>query len=63
MTRWILMAGIVALIVWDVLLASNDIPGDTISEVTLQYTGDIIIPVILGVGFLLGHLFWPQRRK
>lgn len=54
------LAGI-AFIVWDVVVATNGIPGDTISEVMLDSA--LYKPIVAFVaGVLAGHLFWPQRK-
>ena len=48
------------LIGWDVYVAVNGVPGDTISELTLGWAQNHpIIPMAVGV--VCGHLFWPQR--
>jgi hypothetical protein len=60
-TKWVLILALIAFVGWDIFLAFDGIPGNTISEVTLRYTGNIVIPVILLVGFVMGHLFWPQH--
>lgn len=50
------------LVGWDVYVATNDEPGDTISELVYAWSTDhLLVPVAFGV--LVGHFFWPQRRK
>jgi hypothetical protein len=51
------------LIAWDVVVATNRTPGDTISEVTLGFfmrhpIATFAIGLVLGI--ILGHLTWPQ---
>jgi hypothetical protein len=60
----IFMAAIlVAIIVYDTVMATNGIKGDTISEITLRYAIKHPISIFcfgMGFGILFGHLFWPQ---
>ena len=58
MAKWlILITGVVWLVV-DIYL---DRAGkDTLSQVILKASGRFGIPIIFGVGFICGHLFWPQ---
>jgi hypothetical protein len=58
-TSIIMVAVIAVLIIWDVYVAANPVPGDTISEITLNFARrHPVIPFALG--FVCGHLFWPQ---
>lgn len=51
-----MIAGIAVWIAWDVVVASNKTPGDTISEITLFLAR--LAPIIpLAVGVVCGHLF------
>jgi hypothetical protein len=55
-----------ALIVWDVVAATNRVAGDTISETTLTFLQQYPIAgigVALAVGIIIGHLTWPQYPK
>jgi TRAP-type uncharacterized transport system fused permease subunit len=58
-------AGLVAFVIHDVVAATNDEPGDTLSELVNRlgegYLG-IVLVLVLAVGFVLGHVFWPQYR-
>jgi hypothetical protein len=46
-----------ALIGWDIWLAVDDKPGNTISEIIRRYSRKyLFIPVAIGV--LIGHWFW-----
>lgn len=47
---------------WDIYVATNQIPGDTISEIVLHWTRRYPT-VILLIGYLMGHLLWPQYVK
>lgn len=66
MNKWItigvlLCCGVI-LISWDIYVAVNATPGDTISELALSFAGrHPILPFSLGV--IVGHLFWPQAKK
>jgi hypothetical protein len=51
------------LIAWDVVVATNRTPGDTISEVTLGFASRYPIAgfgIGLVIGIIFGHLLWPQ---
>ena len=52
----------IAILAWDLYVA-GDVPGDTISEVTLTWAQEPFRGFIAGalVGMLMGHLFWPQQ--
>lgn len=57
-----ILIGVAAILIgWDIYVAVNDEKGDTISEILLWASQRPILPFALGV--LMGHLFWPQRRK
>lgn len=56
----------VGLIGWDIYVFLNDTEGDTISEITLSFTQKhtgMLVAIVWSLGFLMGHLFWPQRIK
>lgn len=58
-THWVLIAVSSGLIIADIFWATNDVEGDTISEVILKYARKYtVIPFLFGV--LMGHLLWPQ---
>jgi len=60
-TKILLVAVTVALIVYDFFVVMNTTPGDTISEVILAWA--LKVPVIAyGAGVLMGHLLWPVSR-
>ena len=61
-TGWGMAAVTVGLTVWDIVVASNDTDGDTISEIILGFAGDWPI-LAVAFGVLAGHLFWPQTKK
>lgn len=55
-TGIVMIVGIVGWIAWDIVVAANGIPGDTISEITMGIAQAApIIP--LAVGVICGHLF------
>jgi len=59
-TAWVIGITMVILIILDIYMWNNGIPGDTISEITIRNAmRHPIIPFIWGV--IMGHLFWPQR--
>ena len=61
-TGYGMLATAVGLTVWDIIVASNDTDGDTISEIILGFAGDWPI-IAVAFGVLSGHLFWPQTKK
>lgn len=59
LTAIILLACISICVIWDVFVAWNPIPKDTISEETVAFVmNHPTVPLL--VGFIMGHLFWPQ---
>lgn len=64
LTRIVLGVVGLGLICYDVAMSRNSTPGDTISEVTLGFVWLhplAWLVLMLGIGILLGHLFFPQR--
>jgi hypothetical protein len=62
MTKIFMLVVFLIVVVYDIVMATNKIQGDTISEITLFYSFRIaFIPYALG--FLCGHLFWPMDKK
>lgn len=62
-TLVVMFGSAAALIVWDVVVATNTEKGDTISELTLGFARRYPIAlggVMLALGIILGHLLWPQ---
>ena len=63
MTKKITIIGLLAVVLilglWDVLVASNDIEGDTITEVIAQAG----TPLAFVIGFICGHLMWPRKGR
>ena len=58
MAKWlILITGIVWLVI-DIYLDRADKP--TISQVILGAMGKFGIPIVFGIGFVLGHILWGQ---
>lgn len=60
----ILLLTLVLLVAWDIIAATNEVQGDTISEILLE--AGLRHPFVmfvagLGFGVVLGHLFWMQR--
>jgi len=61
-TLVVLLSLFLGIISWDIYLAVNGIPGDTISESLLFLaTKSILIPA--SAGYVMGHLFWPMRKR
>jgi len=51
-----------SLLVWDIIVAVNDIQGDTISEIIRDVSYKIwFIP--WGFGGIMGHLFWHKKNE
>lgn len=60
-TLAVMAVSAVALIGWDIIVASNEERGDTISEILLHSARHVPI-VAVAWGVLTGHLFWSQRK-
>jgi hypothetical protein len=59
-TQWVMLAGIMSWILWDIVVVANHTAGDTISEITLALARrHPILP--LAVGIVVGHLFGASR--
>lgn len=60
-TIGVIVGAVLGLVGWDVVVATNKKPGDTISEVLLKASKNT---PLIGVawGILTGHLFWPQDK-
>ncbi len=64
-TMAIVGAASAALIVLDIVWATDKLPHNTISAITLDTSRKHpILPLLVGLvlGILFGHLFWPQKR-
>lgn len=60
-TTVLLLVTIAVLVGWDIYVAANEHSGDTISEIVLAVS--LKRPAIpFAVGFVCGHLFWPQSK-
>jgi hypothetical protein len=55
-TQIVMGVGLGAWIVWDIVVASNRVPGDTISEITLGIAKSTPL-LAVAVGVVAGHLF------
>lgn len=63
LTLFFIAAILLAIIIYDTVMATNSIPGDTISEIVLAWAVKRPISVFClgtGLGIVLGHLFWYQ---
>jgi hypothetical protein len=57
-----MLFAVLLLIGWDIWVAANSTPADTISEIVLFYAGrTFILPLSLGV--VSGHLLWPIKHR
>jgi hypothetical protein len=55
-----------ALIIWDTVVATNNVVGDTISETIFKFTHDHAVAgmgLALALGIILGHLVWGQTPQ
>lgn len=61
--KWAWVGAIAGLIIYDVIMASNGIPGDTLSEFVWTIT-DHRLTFFLGfaLGVVVGHLFWQKKE-
>jgi len=50
----------VGLLVWDIALATDSVPANTISAVVHKW-GTNSWFILIGIGVLLGHFFWPLQ--
>ena len=56
-TAAVLVACVLLLVVFDLYMAANNVPGDTISEVVRSWAArHPVIPFAFGV--VMGHFFW-----
>lgn len=61
-TRIVIFAALVLMIGWDLVVASNQWRGDTISELTLwTVLRSLTVPLLLG--YICGHLTWPGKHR
>ena len=51
-----------AIALFDLWLYASPPPDDTISERGLSFAGDHPI-IMFEFGIIIGHMFWPQRRR
>lgn len=59
-TSGIIISTIVGWILWDLVVASNNIPGDTESEIIRTFANHhAAFPLMVGI--LMGHFFWNAR--
>lgn len=57
LTAAVLVACVLLLVVFDLYMAANNVPGDTISEVVRSWAArHPVIPFAAGV--VMGHFFW-----
>jgi hypothetical protein len=59
-TQWVMLAGVLSWVLWDLVVVANHTAGDTISEITLALARRYPI-VPLAVGIVVGHLFGASR--
>lgn len=56
----LVVVAMAALIGWDIYVATNDVRGDTISEIFL-FTASTHPSLVMAFGVLIGHLTWPRE--
>ena len=61
-TWTLILLAVLGLIGWDLVVAFNPTPGDTISELVYQY-GQKHPWVPFGLGGVLGHFFWKRKAE
>jgi hypothetical protein len=60
-TQWVMLAGVLSWVLWDLVVVANHATGDTISEITLALARRYpIVPLVVGV--VLGHLFGASKQ-
>ena len=62
-TLVIMAAGLLSVVLWDVVVASNKTSDDTVSEISLGFLRRYPIAglaIFTALGIVLGHLTWPQ---
>jgi len=60
-TLWAMLGATVAILGYDVVVATNDVTGDTISEISRDLASAwFSLPFAWGV--VVGHLFWPAKE-
>jgi len=60
-TRSVILVCLLALCGWDVFVAWNGVPGDTVSEMVFNFARHHpTIPFLLG--YVCGHFFWGQNE-
>jgi hypothetical protein len=59
-TAALLVSAAALLIIWDVYVAVTPTPGDTISEIVLDF-GRRYATLPLALGVVMGHVTWPVR--
>lgn len=55
------MGSALALLILDIIVAIDDLPGNTISEILRDWSAFYPLPYAFGV--VMGHLFWNSDRK
>lgn len=60
----VMAATLLVWVVYDSFMASNDVAGDTFSEVLYDWTGVRVSCALLvgGLSFLAGHILFPLKR-
>ena len=61
-TNWFVVGTILLITFYD-LLALFFFQNATISEVFVLGAVEFSQPVVFGVGFTFGHIFWPQKKE
>lgn len=58
--KWFILGTLIAWLVVDIILDAKG--GPTISRMVMDATQNFGVPIIAGTFFVMGHLFWPQKR-
>jgi hypothetical protein len=59
--KWFILGTLIIWLVVDIILDAKG--GPTISRVVMDATGYYGVPIIGVTFFVLGHIFWPQKRE
>lgn len=58
--KWFILGTLIIWLIVDIWLDARG--GPTISRVVMDATQNFGVPIIAGTFFVLGHIFWGQKR-
>ena len=58
--KWFILGTLIVWLIVDIILDAKG--GPTISRVVMDATQNFGVPIIAGTFFVLGHIFWSQKR-